>query len=79
MTELGPPEGKAREIEAERAVHVLRIAKARPRREILEKLRFSSWLWPSCSRAAESSMWTFLSLGAWDSMMGIVWGGEMEW
>jgi hypothetical protein len=71
ITELGPPEGRARLMDAERAVHVLRMAKARPRREILEKLRLSSCLWPSCSRAAESSMWTFLSLGAWDSMVKV--------
>lgn len=54
MTELGPPDGKARVMEAARAVQVLRMAKARPSMDIIEKLRLSSCLWPSCASIAAS-------------------------
>ena len=54
MTEVGPPEGRASEREAERAVQELRMAKARPSMARGEKLRCNSCLWPSLARWEES-------------------------
>ena len=54
ITEVGPPEGRASEREAERAVQELRMAKARPSMASGEKLRCSSCLWPSLARCEES-------------------------
>ena len=52
---MGPPEGRAREREAERAVQEFRIAKARPSILRGEKERRSSGVGPRVERAVESS------------------------
>ena len=46
MIEVGPPEGKASDRDADRAVHEFRIAKASPSIASGLKWRFSSALWP---------------------------------
>ena len=55
MIALGPPDGSARLILAARAVQLLRMAKASPSMEMVEKFRWSSCLTPSLSSAAASS------------------------
>lgn len=42
MTDVDPPLGSARDSDVDRAVHELRMAKARPSMETREKLRCSS-------------------------------------
>ena len=63
ITEVGPPDGSARDREAERAVQLLRIAKPRPSMERGEKLRWSSALWPRAASCAVSSVLGDLVLG----------------
>lgn len=46
ITEVGPPEGSARDSDADRAVHEFKIAKASPSIASGLKWRFSSALWP---------------------------------
>lgn len=55
MTASGPPLGRAKDILAPRAVQELRIAKARPSMENMEKFRFSSCVTPSPASIAASS------------------------
>lgn len=55
MMALGPPLGRARFNEADNAVHVFKIANARPNIEIMLKLRFSSCLWPNAANVSASS------------------------
>lgn len=59
VTEEGPPDGRASDILAPAAVHVFRIAKARPSIDRNEKLRLSSCLIPIPANAA-SSCWTLV-------------------
>lgn len=54
MTEVGPPDGRARERDADSAVQELRMAKARPSIASGEKFRCSSALWPRAARASSS-------------------------
>lgn len=56
MTAEGPPDGKARLSDAANAVHVFKIAKARPSMEIMLKLRCNSCLCPMDARAFASSL-----------------------
>ena len=57
ITEVGPPDGSARDREAARAVQEFMIAKARPSIASGEKLRWSSALWPRAASCAASSKW----------------------
>lgn len=61
-------------IEAERAVQVLRMAKASPSIEMREKFRCNSCLCPSCCSFAESSRTALLFFsGCMSSMVSGLW------
>ncbi|TKA40471.1 hypothetical protein B0A54_09420 [Friedmanniomyces endolithicus] len=55
MTDVGPPLGKARDNEAESAVHEFKMAKAKPSMDNGLKLRRSSCLTPSAAKWASSA------------------------
>lgn len=55
-TLVEPPLGNASDIEADSAVHELRIAKANPNIDIGEKLLLSSPLWPRASSCSSSAL-----------------------
>lgn len=50
MTEIGPPEGRAKLIDVDNAVHEFRIANASPSMDRGEKFRFNSCWIPKAAR-----------------------------
>ena len=54
ITELGPPLGRANDIEAESAVHELRIANPIPNIDKKEKFRSRTGSWPRANSCASS-------------------------
>lgn len=54
MTDVDPPEGRARDRDALSAVHEFKIANARPSIDKKEKLRLSSCSWPRAASWAVS-------------------------